>query len=496
MDFDKLFELSEKIKIIDFNKENWAITLAVNQNCLTIPNRYIMVTIEPKKKAVALAELKNYVNLTFEANLYEAIIGESIKMTCKGQNLSPADIVWIVYSIKSPFEQRVIFSDNIYIGNSSRKYSIETELISDDFLTTSLNIHNVDKNDELFGYQCVCNIYKRCSTTNHAKANASIVAVMLTTPSKLDAFKPICLFGVFNTIQYSLVIFCFCVLLVTTFMFHFSSKRKLFEKILTWTIVVICVLGQVMAILLWIKHGSSNESVSVYIISIMLVGCIILWTLNLQSAIRLNLKNDLKTMNLVLIVADTVMELLSSILLVLTNSHCSGFSLLIPLKNFDYSYLEIISASLLLLFAILLFIISSIIFYFNFEKQKKEMTIVQPIRSNESVFITNNIINPTINNSENKIIEASISSIERSMRFFGKNIVDDYRSNSSSLSNVKLEHSVSFQDNSEANLLEKDFNRGCLSNLDHRSLAMAKRTKSNFSNYDKLKNESFYLNSG
>lgn len=125
--------------------------------------------------------MKKHVNLTFEADSYVAIIGESIKMTCKGYNLSPADIVWIVYSIKNPFEQRVIFSDNIYIGNSSRKYSIETELISEQQLATSLSIHNVVESDEIFGYQCVCNIYKRCSTTNHAKANASIVAIRLTT---------------------------------------------------------------------------------------------------------------------------------------------------------------------------------------------------------------------------------------------------------------------------------------------------------------------------
>lgn len=131
---------------------------------------------------MTLAEFKNYVNLTFEANSYLAIIGESIKMTCKGQNLGPADIVWIVYSIKNPLEKHVIFSDNIYIGNSSRKYSIETELISEKLLATSLRIYNVEEDDEKFGYQCVCNIYRRCSTANHAKSNASIVTVQRSTP--------------------------------------------------------------------------------------------------------------------------------------------------------------------------------------------------------------------------------------------------------------------------------------------------------------------------
>lgn len=77
----------------------------------------------------------------------------------------------------------------------------------------------------------------------------------------------------------------------------------------------------------------------------------------------------------------------------------------------------------------------------------------------------------------------------------GRNFGDEYRSNSSSLCNVKLDHSLSYQDHSEANLLERSLNRGCLSNLDQRSMALAKRTKSTFSNYDKFKNECFNENS-
>lgn len=111
-------------------------------------------------------------------------------MTCIGENLGPGDIVWIVYAIKNPLEQRVIFSDNSYLGNSSRKFSIETELLDDKKLAASLTIYNIDENDELNGYQCVCNIYKKCSNTNHAKANASIITIRLTTPaSNLHIFE-------------------------------------------------------------------------------------------------------------------------------------------------------------------------------------------------------------------------------------------------------------------------------------------------------------------
>lgn len=112
-------------------------------------------------------------------------IGQSLKMTCIGINISPPDIVWIVYTVANPFDQRVIYSDSNYIGNSSRKYSIESEIISESLIGTSLTIYDVQESDELYGYQCVCNIYKRCSNTNHAKANATIVALMLTTTSNI-----------------------------------------------------------------------------------------------------------------------------------------------------------------------------------------------------------------------------------------------------------------------------------------------------------------------
>lgn len=61
------------------------------------------------------------------------------------------------------------------------------------------------------------------------------------------------------------------------------------EKIITWLIIAVCVSTQVLGIFMWIKYGSSNEWISVYIISIMLTGCTILWSFNFQSAIRLNL---------------------------------------------------------------------------------------------------------------------------------------------------------------------------------------------------------------
>ncbi|CAF0726651.1 unnamed protein product [Brachionus calyciflorus] len=382
---------------------------------------------------VSRAELNQYVNLTFESDSYIAIIGQSLKMTCIGENLSPADIVWIVYSINNPSEQRVIFSDSIYVGNSSRKYSIETELMNDKLLATSLSIYNVQENDELFGYQCVCNIYKKCSMTNHAKSNASIVAIRPTTPP-----------------------------------------------------------------------NSLDESFSFHIICTMIFGCLLLWIFNMQYVVRLNLKNDLKTINLVLIIVDTIFELTSYGSLIVTNFYCSGYGLLKPLTNFDYSYLKIISAILSLVFAILLFIISVIIFCLNQHKIKKAIVTVESFRPSSStnkVFITNNIINPTINNSENKIIEASISSIERSLKYkdwlVGRNLSEDYRSitNLSDMSNIRLDQSSSLLNDSDANLIEKDFSTNYLNNSNKGSFKRVPSISS-YKNDDRLKSNTVSVRTG
>lgn len=82
------------------------------------------------------------------------------------------------------------------------------------------------------------------------------------------------------------------------------------EKIVTWLIIAFCLSTQVLGIYMWIKYGSSNEWISVYIISIMLIGCTILWSLNFQSAIRLNLSKYF-----LLILINLILNLFNSIVL-------------------------------------------------------------------------------------------------------------------------------------------------------------------------------------
>lgn len=124
-------------------------------------------------------------NLSFESNIYSGYKGDSIKLTCYGTYLHISDLVWIVSSISNPLDQRVIYSDNSYIGSSSRKYSIDTSLLTDNSLSSTLTILNVNEFDALNSYECVCNIYKRCSNANHAKAKANIVLLKVTTTSNI-----------------------------------------------------------------------------------------------------------------------------------------------------------------------------------------------------------------------------------------------------------------------------------------------------------------------
>ncbi len=126
--------------------------------------------------------------MTFEKSFYETYLGSSsVRMTCIGTNLNPSDVVWIVNSFSSSISKKVIYSDNTYIGDSARKYSIEiiNSIGSNasnlpgvfNMLQTSLIVYDINQQDVLNSYECVCNIYKKCSNTNHAMDNSSLVLI-------------------------------------------------------------------------------------------------------------------------------------------------------------------------------------------------------------------------------------------------------------------------------------------------------------------------------
>ena len=148
-------------------------------------------------------------NLKFDSDRYETYIGSPfLKLTCIGENLNLTDIVWIKYLISNPMTQRVIFSDNDYMlyehnnndesqqravqsyfqhkGSSetthkSLKYFVESTPNFNGSINVSLILFNIQESDIFYGYECVCNIYKRCSSSNHAKANTTLIAIKVTT---------------------------------------------------------------------------------------------------------------------------------------------------------------------------------------------------------------------------------------------------------------------------------------------------------------------------
>lgn len=116
----------------------------------------------------------NLVNLTFDSDSYETHIGSEFTLTCNAENMGRIDVVWMIYLIQNSNIVKAIYSDKKYIGAAATKYMVKIAEHENNTLTTSLTIYNVTKEDLLYAYKCECNIYKRCSNTNRAKANTTI----------------------------------------------------------------------------------------------------------------------------------------------------------------------------------------------------------------------------------------------------------------------------------------------------------------------------------
>lgn len=198
------------------------------------------------------------VNLTFASSSYGAQIGsKNITITCLGEHMSRVDVVWLRYKIDNPRLVRPIFSDRKYIGKASAKYHVNIFELKNDTIRTSMTIFDIEKDDFLHAYKCECNIYKRCSNTNRARANTTLVEIprvevtnisftydnltgkalkdkivqlSLITKKKI-LFKEFGLFsycyeGAINTSQYFLIVISALVISGATFLLYFSSESK------------------------------------------------------------------------------------------------------------------------------------------------------------------------------------------------------------------------------------------------------------------------------
>ena len=131
-------------------------------------------------------------NLTFDSLYYHSYVGSpSLKLTCLGSNLGTSDIVWMKYSLSNPEDKKVIYSDGNYIDEElAKKYSVDSRPDKHNSLVSTLTLFNIQETDILNGYECVCNIYKRCTNSNQAKANTSIIKIkMMTSLAFLSNFK-------------------------------------------------------------------------------------------------------------------------------------------------------------------------------------------------------------------------------------------------------------------------------------------------------------------
>jgi hypothetical protein len=154
--------------------------------------------------------------------------------------------------LDKPSSQKVIYSDSIYLGDSSKKYLVESLQAIDaqtglTTLTSHLNIMNIDEQDMSNGYECVCNIYKRCINTNHAKANATLTLLELTTGIKnlikiylafyfnislnYEAVNQqmgmLCQNSAYKTAEFVLIFLSVFSLIFASIFFHFSQESEL-----------------------------------------------------------------------------------------------------------------------------------------------------------------------------------------------------------------------------------------------------------------------------
>ena len=115
-------------------------------------------------------------------SVYKVTIGGTIGLTCVGQPLNDIDIVWIRYLIDSPSNLSVIYSDLRYVSTRLLpKFNVVNKLSDDDTVSSTLTITNVQSEDFLYGYECLCNIYRTCSSANRAYVNMTLTFI---EPSK------------------------------------------------------------------------------------------------------------------------------------------------------------------------------------------------------------------------------------------------------------------------------------------------------------------------
>ncbi len=183
--------------------------------------------------SVLLLVSADLVTLKFSPASYSAHIGaKNFTLICHGVHMRRVDVVWLIFSIHNSQIVRAIYSDKKYIGNAASKYHVNiAEDYDNDTLTTSLTIFDLQPDDLRYAYKCECNIYKRCSNTNRAKANVTIkempllkFEILSLISSNVTRMFAYCNEGAINTAQYFLIVLTVLVTSAGTFLLYLSYK--------------------------------------------------------------------------------------------------------------------------------------------------------------------------------------------------------------------------------------------------------------------------------
>ncbi|RNA26908.1 hypothetical protein BpHYR1_023704 [Brachionus plicatilis] len=335
-------------------------------------------------------------SVSFTQSSYSVQYGSSVFLKATLTGFGEQGIVWRYYPTSTPSSGITVFYEGAYTSSADQsKYAVSFESSGTDIIST-FEIKNTIFSDALNTYEVSCNHFRisGCSSSSFDIATIVILTTTSTTTTtsitnsiSSTSSNSTCLDGAWNTVQYTLVILNFVVLVVATLLFHFSFYGTVPETFFLVLTLVLSLVLIVVSLIFWINPTLSSDSTTVPLVIICceLGACLFQWILILQYSIRLGLNNQTHLIVNVIICAIGVLELGTAILLIIANAYCTGQTSISAIGDFNYSYVELIAALLLLVFSGFIFVISGVIFFV--QKKKKD---------NEKFSSLSKVLSPTV----------------------------------------------------------------------------------------------------
>ncbi|CAF0949046.1 unnamed protein product [Brachionus calyciflorus] len=335
------------------------------------------------------------ISVSIAQSTYNVEYGSSVSIQATLTDLTEYGTVWSYYLTSNPLSPTFIYLENGYSPSADRtKFSV-TYSTSGSNLISTLVISNILASDALYTFEVSCNLYRVAGCTSSNKATATLVVITTTstttttttstttttitttaatTTSTNSSNSTYCLDGAWNTVQYTLIILNLLVLVISSFLFHFSFYGTVPETFFLILTLVLSLVLIVASLIFWINPTLSSDSsmVAIIIVCCELGACFFLWILILQYSIRLGLNNEISLVINVIICIIGVFELGSAILLIVSNAYCTRKTSISSLSDFNYSYMELIGALFLVLFSLFLLMIAGVVFFIRKKKKESE----------------------------------------------------------------------------------------------------------------------------